>query len=187
MRCEPCHLHHAALPRACHPARRAHVRLQVLGCSYENTVGPALKALQRQLGLTETELKRLALRNPALLGRMYPESYSYLSALKQLRGPQQLVRNAEKAANAIKPNMKIGTTKTRAQKHAAQSIDAFSAAITAVLRDQLKEFREHMRKLSPFEASAQSARHEQSSTRRTAHAKQHTQHGHTLSKDQSHK
>ena len=126
---------------------------QVLGCNFETIVETALESLQTQLGLTDTELKRLALRNPPLLGRSYPESYTYLSHLKQVKGKESLLRSAERAASRVKPNPKFGSAKVRAQKHAAQAIDAYSAAITTVLRDNLKTFREHMRHLSPFEAS----------------------------------
>ena len=78
-------------------------------------------------------------------------NYTRLSDLPDLRGCSRLLKAALKASWALKPNPKIANAKKRSQKFAAQRIEAVAAGVSVELREQLAAFRQHMRRLSPFE------------------------------------
>ena len=78
-------------------------------------------------------------------------TYSSLGDLPDFRGPARLLKDAYKKSKEVQPNFKLGNPKKRATKHATQKIDAYASSLSMAVRDQLKEFRDVMGRLPPFQ------------------------------------
>ena len=74
-----------------------------------------------------------------------------LGDLPDFKGPSRLLKEAYKKSQKVVPNSRIGNPKKRAAKHATQRIDAYASGLSIALREQLKEFRNVMRSLPPFQ------------------------------------
>ena len=79
-------------------------------------------------------------------------THSSLGDLPDFRGPARLLKDAYKKSKEVQPSFKAGNPKKRASKHAAQRIDAYASSLSVAVRDQLKEFRQVMSRLAPFQA-----------------------------------
>ena len=76
---------------------------------------------------------------------------SSLAELPDFRGPSRLLKDAYKKSKELTPNYKIGNQKKRITKFATQRIDAYASSISVAMRDQLKAYRDVMRRLPPFQ------------------------------------
>jgi len=76
-----------------------------------------------------------------------------LSELVDFKGPARLVKEAAKSSYAVQPNFKICSPKKRSSNLAQRRVDAFATNISVAMREQLREYKTHMRALAPFEAA----------------------------------
>jgi len=77
-------------------------------------------------------------------------SVSSLGEIPDFKGPARLMKEAYKKSRLV-PQPKISNTKKRATKHAARVIEVYASTISIALREMLREFRQTLRKLPPFQ------------------------------------